>query len=206
MNQLYNDTQDRLGGLLKLLYPDSNWTEKDLQIIPALHQKPVSIANLEATYSKLITDHFTYTDDRQFNRQDGDFNAQFGALREELEKETDPLRQKWEDPVIIQESKTVLLSCQTLLYKIHSDLELKTASLLLDQTARLKQMADLLKKTDFDKFERAFFLLNTNLSRYKRENLLHLPIKSTQRKRKRQIFFDHWLLTLTGRISSFLQN
>lgn len=131
-------------------------------LYPIKPSKHLNIDDLEQSYSKLAA-KLTYTCDRQLDEQDDHFKDKFKSLLAELKSETDTIRAKWDSPAVLDETRQLLINCQTLLFQIQGKLEKATEQLWLEPKARDAEMARLLKEPGYDEneaFNRALLLLN----------------------------------------------
>jgi len=88
-----------------------------------------------------------------------DYNAQFRALTQRLEK--DQIRAQWESQDFLNKTHVIMVRCRRILFEIHNDLKRQTIGLASNREDRLQKMSELLKDTEGRKvFDAAFLFLN----------------------------------------------
>ncbi len=136
------------------------------------HQRPdikITTAEVEASFDLLLT-KLTFTTPLVLDYADEFFKTHFQHLIMSLKSQTASHCQQWENPDLIDQTRSIMIRCQGLLYQIDGILDDQTQH--LNPQARLQKKAELLKDENFDHhlaFNEAFdiFIKAYNLIRSK---------------------------------------
>lgn len=135
-----------------------------LIIYKVITQKQDPLASIEDAENKwnALTTKLVFESKKKLNYTAQNFHIQFTEHTKELRPQTEKIRANWKNRDLLIEAKEMMLCCQKILFKVHTSLEQKTASLLLMRETRLQKMAKILNDHAMEKqdFDSAFTLLN----------------------------------------------
>ncbi len=124
------------------------------------HDNPI-IAPMEKSF-KVLLKKMSYISDRALDYSHPQFTDHVKALKMELEPQITHHSKQWENPDVIEQTRSLMIQCQGLLYKIDGILDDQTQDLQANPQARLQKKAELLKSESFIyhcAFHRAFHFL-----------------------------------------------
>jgi hypothetical protein len=144
----------------------------------------ITTAEVEEAFDHLFK-QLTFTNPIVLDYKDDSFKERLHSLILDSKSSNASHSQKWESPNLLYETKSIMVKCQALLYKIDGILNVQTQHLHANPQERLQKKAELLKdenfahhqpfRTAFDLFIKAYHLVRSKAFILSLPNIKNFP-------------------------------